>query len=60
MNSHELDSEIGSWEVPKTPWMESIFHHCKNVNIKDENHFLMVVQFLKHHGWKGSAIIVRM
>jgi len=21
-NSHELDSEIGRWAVPKTPWME--------------------------------------
>jgi len=24
MNSHDLHSETGRWEVPKTPWMERI------------------------------------
>ena len=37
MNSHELHSETGRWAVPKTPWVERIFHLCKNRNIKDES-----------------------
>ena len=41
MNSHELHSEIGHWTVPKTPWLERIFHLYKNRNIEDENHFLL-------------------
>ena len=40
-NSHEIHSEIGCWEVPKTPWMERICHLCENRNIEDENHFLL-------------------
>ena len=41
MNSHALHTEIGRWEVPKTPWMERICHLCDNVNIEDENYFLL-------------------
>ena len=41
MNSHELHSEIGHWEVPKTPCVERICHICENMNIDDENHFLL-------------------
>ena len=39
MNSHELHSETGPWEVPKTPWAEKICHLCENMNFEDENHF---------------------
>ena len=39
--SHELHSETGSWAVPKIPWMERICHLCENMNIEDENHFLL-------------------
>ena len=35
-NSHELHSEIGCWEVPKTPWVERIFHLCENMYNEDE------------------------
>ena len=41
MNSHELHSEIGHWEVPKTPCVERIRHLYENMNIDDENHFLL-------------------
>ena len=41
MNSHELHSETSSWVVPKTPWVEWIFHLCENMNTEDENHFLL-------------------
>ena len=40
-NSHDLHSQIGSWEVPKTPWVERICHLCENMNIEDEKHFLL-------------------
>ena len=40
-NSHELHSEIGRWTVLKTLWMERICHLCENMNIEDENHFLL-------------------
>ena len=36
-NSHELHSETGT----KTLWVERIFHLCENMNIEDENHFLL-------------------
>ena len=41
MNSHEIHSETGRWAVPKTPWVERIFYLCENMNIEDENHFLL-------------------
>ena len=41
MNSHELHRETGRWAVPKTPWVEGICHLCENMNIEDENHFLL-------------------
>ena len=40
-NSHELHSETGRSTVLKTPWMERICHLCENMNIEDENHFLL-------------------
>ena len=40
-NSHELHSETGRCAVPKTPWVEMISHLCENMNIEDENHFLL-------------------
>ena len=40
-NSHELQSETGHWAVPKTPWVERIFHLYENMNIEDEKHFLL-------------------
>ena len=40
-NSHELHSETGHWAVPKTPWVERICHLYENMNIEDENHFLL-------------------
>ena len=36
-NSHELHSETGT----KTLWVERIFHLYENMNIEDENHFLL-------------------
>ena len=33
-NSHELHRETGSWRVPKTPWVERIYHLCENKNIE--------------------------
>ena len=47
-NSHELHSETGRWTVPKTPWMERIYHLCENMNIKDENHFLLECPTYNH------------
>ena len=41
MNSHEIHSETGGWAVPKTPCMERICHLCENMNIEDENNFLL-------------------
>ena len=41
MNSNELHSEIGHWTAPKTPWVERIWHLCENMNIEDENNFLL-------------------
>ena len=41
MNSHELHGETGRLVVPKTPWVERIFHIYKNRNIEDENYFLL-------------------
>ena len=40
-NSHEIHSEVGRWEVPKTLWVERICHLCEHVNIEDENQFLL-------------------
>ena len=40
-NSHEILSETGRWTIPKTPWVERICRLCENVNIEDENHFLL-------------------
>ena len=28
-------------KCPKTPWVERICHLCENMNIEDENHFLL-------------------
>ena len=39
--SHVLHSETGCWAVPKRPWVERICHLCENMNIEDENHFLL-------------------
>ena len=47
-NSHELYSEIGRWAVPKTPWVERIFHLCENMNIEVENHFLLEFPMYTH------------
>ena len=41
MNSHELHSETDHWVFPKIPWVERIFHLCENMNIEDEDHFLL-------------------
>ena len=41
MNSHKLHSETSHWEVPKIPWVERLCHLCENMNIGDENHFLI-------------------
>ena len=27
-NSHELQSDIGQWSIPKTPWNNRIYHIC--------------------------------
>ena len=48
MNSHELHSETGRWEVPKTPWMERICHLYDNMNIEVENHFLLECPVYTH------------
>ena len=40
-NSHELHSETSRWTVPKTPWVERIYHLCESKNIEDESHFLL-------------------
>ena len=47
-NSHDLHSEIGRWTVPKTPWMERICHLYENMNIEDENHFLLECSVYNH------------
>ena len=39
-NFHELHSEIGSWAVPKTPWVERICRPCEKKNIEDENAYV--------------------
>ena len=48
MNSHELHSETGHLTVPKTPWMERIFHLYENMNIEDENYFLLECPTYNH------------
>jgi hypothetical protein len=40
-NSHELHSETGHWEIPKTPWQERIYHLCDTKRVEDEKHFLL-------------------
>ena len=47
-NSHELHSETCRLTVPKTPWMERICHLCENMNIEDENHFLLECPAYNH------------
>ena len=47
-NSHELHSETGHWEVPKTPWVERICHLCENMNIDDEKYFLLEFSAYTH------------
>ena len=47
-NSHELHSETGRWEVPKTPWVERICNLYENMNIEDENHFLLECPMYTH------------
>ena len=41
MNSHELYSETSHWFIPKTPWVERVFHLCESMSVEDENHFLL-------------------
>ena len=48
MNSHELHTETGHWTVTKTPWMERIYHIFENMNIEDENHFLLECPAYNH------------
>ena len=48
-NSHELHSETGRWTVPKTPWVERIYHLYENMNIDDGNHFLLRVPWVHPH-----------
>ena len=40
-NSHELHSEMWIWSIPKTPWVEKVFHLCEPMSVDDENHFLL-------------------
>ena len=47
-NSHELHSQTGCWAVPKTPWVERIFHLCENMNIENEIHFLLEFPVYTH------------
>ena len=47
-NSHELHSETWHGTVPKTPWVERICHLCENMNIEDENHFLLECPVYTH------------
>ena len=47
-NSHELHSETSRWALPKTPWVERICHLCENMNIEDENHFLLKCPMYTH------------
>ena len=41
MNSHEIHNETRHCVVPKTPCVERICNFCENMNIEDENHFLL-------------------
>ena len=41
-NSHELQSETWRWSIPKTPWVERVFHLCESMGGDDENHSLIV------------------
>ena len=45
---HELHSETSHWTVPKTPWVERICHIYENMNIEDENHFLLECPVYTH------------
>jgi hypothetical protein len=40
-NPHELHSESGCWSIPKTPWDETVCHHCDTKKVEDEKHFLL-------------------
>ena len=47
-NCSNRSSETGSWEVPKTPWVERICHLYENMNIEDEKHFLLECPVYTH------------
>ena len=40
-NSLELHSGTGHWTIPKTSWVERIFHLCETMSVEDANHFLL-------------------
>ena len=47
-NSHGIHNETGHWEVPKTPLVKRICHFCENMNVEDENHFLLECSAYTH------------
>jgi len=40
-NSYERHGEIGHWTIPKTSWVERIFHLCDVKNIENEKYFFL-------------------
>jgi hypothetical protein len=41
INSHELNSEIGRWSIPNTPWDVRVCHFCDTKGVEDEKEFLL-------------------
>ena len=56
MNSHELHSKIERWSIPKTPWVERIFHLCESMSVEDENHFLLECLSYTHIKYEFHSI----
>ena len=55
-SSHQLHSETGCWYIPKTPWVERVFHLCEYMGIEDENHFLLECLAYTHIRYEFHSI----
>ena len=55
-DSHELRSETRHWSIPKSPWVERVFHLCESMRVEDENHFLLKCLAYTHIRFKFHCI----
>ena len=47
-NSHEIQSEIEWFYIPKATWNDIIYHICDTKKVEDEKHFLLDCLTLTH------------